>query len=82
MVPLANLMESSGVTKSPLFKIVSKKIASGASSVSSSITDQSLPSWMKDTIFVETKEEELLQRVIKFFNCNQIFYLLSNFSFH
>ena len=57
---LAELMRAHNVIRSPLFKIVSQKYPSNASSPSSV---EELPSWMKDSIFVETNEKDVPYRV-------------------
>ena len=57
---LANLMKKHGVTKTPLFKIVSQKLPPKTSDSNSN----ELPSWMKDEIFKETEDKDVPYRVI------------------
>ena len=58
---LAELMEATGVTKSPLFKLVKSRVPTAARSLTS-INDELLekmPVWIKDSVFKETKVEDI-----------------------
>ena len=66
---LAELMEATGVTKSPLFKLVKSRVPTAARSLTS-INDELLekmPVWIKDSVFKETKVEDIPFKVITFY---------------
>ena len=62
---LANLMKSNGLIKSPLYTIVSKRFQPTAT-----VADRELEPWMKDSIFTETKLDDIPYDVRRFFNFN------------
>ena len=63
---LADLMAAHGVTKTPLYQFVKKRIQSKSTVKSEDEYLKAVPLWIKEAVFTETKSEDIPYTVIMF----------------